>query len=111
MTDKPRRTKFIGIRLTDDEHDELQRRKSQPRLAQWMREYCLAAEVPKSDQVTRIDPALLRQLAGIGHNINQMARAVHRGKWETIDQVKMLTHLETIAREMKRLKTETQGDR
>lgn len=111
MTDRPRRNKFIGIRLTDDEHGQLQRRKLRPRLAQWMREHCLAAEVPEAAQVARIDPALLRQLAGIGHNLNQIARVVHRAKWEPIDKLKTIARLEAIGRELERLKIEARDDR
>ena len=111
MTDKLKRDKYIGIRLTAEEHEQLQRRKLRPRLAQWMREHCLAAVVPKVNQVARIDPALLRQLSGIGHNVNQIARAVNAGSWHTLDQVKVIAHLESLGREMRRLKIEAGGDR
>ena len=106
-----KRTKSIRIRVTDEEHEQLRRRKQQPRLAAWMREHCLAADVAPVHQVARIEPSLLRQLAGIGNNINQIARRVNSSDWTTLDQVKVLAHLVAIERETARLKIEAARDR
>ena len=76
-----------------------------------MREHCLDAPVPIVNQVARIDPALLRQLAGIGNNINQIARAIHLSQWKDIDQVKALAHLVSIKQEISRLRIEATRDR
>ena len=111
MVINTKRTKSIRIRLTDEEHEQLQRRKQKARLAQWIRERCLAADVPVVDRSVPIDPALQRQLAGLGNNINQIARRVNRGDWATLDQVKVLTHLVAIEREIARLKIEAGRDR
>ena len=106
-----KRTKSIRIRVTDEEHEQLRRRKQQPRLAAWMREHCLAADVAAAHRVPRIDPSLLRQLAGIGNNINQIARRVNSSDWTTLDQVKVLTHLAAMERELARLKIDAGHDR
>ena len=108
---KTKRTKSIRIRLTQEEHEQLQRRKTKSRLAQWIRERCLAVDVPIVDRSVPIDPALLRQLAGLGNNINQIARRVNSSDWTTLDQVKVLTHLVAIERETARLKIEAARDR
>ena len=105
------RTCAIKIRLTDDEHAQLIKRSRKPRLAAWMREHCLAADVLEINQVARMDPALLRQLAGIGNNLNQLARAVNKGPWDAIDQVSVVTRLAGIEQAIERLKFEASRDR
>ena len=111
MAIQSKRKKFIGIRLTEDEHDQLQARKLKPRLAAWMRDHCLGADVPLVNQVARIDPVLLRQLAGLGNNINQIARRVNSGEWDSLYQVNVLAHLVAIEQEISRLKIEASRDR
>lgn len=70
---KPKRTKEIKIRLTEQEHqDLLQRKKGE--LAVWIRTTCLEQEVPQPKTVKTADPELLRQLAKIGGNLNQIAK-------------------------------------
>ena len=111
MPERLKRTRAIRIRLTAEEHEQLLARKRKPRLAQWVREHCLGADVPMVNQVARIDPALLRQLAGLGNNINQIARRVNSGEWDTLGQVKVLAHLAAVEREIARLKIEAARDR
>lgn len=66
------RTKRIIIRLTKQEHAELLNKKTKP-LATWMRETCLS-EQTKTKRTKTADPELLRQLAKIGGNLNQIAK-------------------------------------
>ena len=73
--EQEKREKVIKIRATESEYSELQKRNTKARLAEWMREYCLGEKPTRSAQVPPVDPALLRQLAGIGNNINQIAHA------------------------------------
>ena len=105
------RTRAIKIRLSDDEHTRLRERSRRPRLAAWIREHCLAAEVLEINQVARMDPELLRQLAGIGRNINQIARRVNSGEWKAIDKVGVIARLAVYEREIERLKCEASRDR
>ena len=109
MTETLKRTKYIGIRLTEAEHEQLRMRSRSPRLAKWIREHCLAVEVPDAHRVLRIDPALLRHLAGLGNNVNQIARSVHREQWNPIDRVEVLARLSAIQRDLERLKVEARG--
>ena len=111
MAMNTKRTRSIRIRVTEEEHEQLRRRKQQPRLAAWMREHCLAADVATVHRIPRIDPSLHRQLAGIGNNINQIARRVNSSDWATLDKVKVLTHLVAIERELARLKINARHDR
>ena len=104
-----KRLREIKIRLTESEHMQLLERSQSPRLAKWIREHCLAADVPAAQRVMRIDPALQRQLAGLGNNVNQIARTVQRERWKPIDRVDVIARLAAIQRDIERLKVEARG--
>ena len=110
MTDV-KRDKVIKVRCTLEEYDALRSRCPKARLAEWMREHCLtpdgkrrqARHVPPS-----VDPALLRQLTGIGNNLNQIARRINSGQWSGLDRVHVISALSAIERELAALKDEHQ---
>ena len=99
MTEK--RTKEIKVRLTEAEHAQLLERSQKARLAEWMREYCLGAAT-KRPRVSppKVDPALLRQLAGIGNNLNQTARRLNELDIPRADRLAALVNLGGIEREL-----------
>ena len=104
--DQVKRTKEIKIRLTEEEHQELLNRCTKSSLATWMREICLGEKQTKQSKVIEVDPKLLRQLAGIGNNLNQIARLVnqHQHKQDsTLDRITIVTALASIERELQRL--------
>ena len=101
-----KRTKEIKIRLTEQEHQALLNRCTKASLATWMREICLGEKQTKQSKVIEVDPKLLRQLAGIGNNLNQIARLVnqHQHKQDsTLDRITIVTALASIERELQRL--------
>lgn len=103
MSEKePKRTKEIKIRMTDAEHKALLDRCSKPSLAAWMRETCLGEKKTKRSQIQEVDPKLLRQLAAIGNNLNQIARIINQqSKTDTVlDRVAVITALSCIEREL-----------
>ena len=63
-----KRTLEVKIRLTETEWNELQQRKTKS-LAGWLRDLGLGA-IP----IRQADPELIRHLARIGSNLNQIAR-------------------------------------
>lgn len=71
------RDQSIKIRVTRDEKERLQQRMIGGELARWMRETCLGSALKTPVDVPPVDPELLRQLAGIGNNLNQIARRVN----------------------------------
>ncbi|PAU70306.1 MobC family plasmid mobilization relaxosome protein, partial [Vreelandella alkaliphila] len=84
------REKVIKVRVTDEEYVALKQRSAKPRLAEWMRETCLdtnGQRKSRSQPRSSADPALLRQLAGIGNNLNQIARRVNSGQWGPLERV------------------------
>ena len=99
-----KRNKIIKITASDEEYDALQARKTKPRLASWMRDYCLSKEV-NSGTLSRIDPLLIRELSRMGNNLNQIAKEINSQVYflddETVNRVSAV--LEVIFDEMTRL--------
>lgn len=104
MTEKVKREKIIKVRVSAEEFETLKWRSTKAQLAEWMRETCLTDG--QGDLVSQMqgpapaDPELLRQLAGIGNNINQIARAVNTGTWGPSDTVQIVAQLSGIEREL-----------
>ena len=105
-----KRQKEIKIRLTDEEHQALLDRCTTASLASWMRESCLNEKRTKQSKVIEVDPKLLRQLAGIGNNLNQIARAINSEEWKPIDRVQIISALTDIQRELEDIKLEHTHD-
>lgn len=110
MTEK--RTKEIKIRLTDSEHKKLLELAQNKPLAEFMREYCLSADseyfakIAKKnrDKINRltVPPELLRQLASVGNNVNQISRNLNRYQYkdDRIDLIKLSIVLQNIESEL-----------
>ena len=103
-----KRTRSVKIRLTDDELAILKMHSTRSELARWMREFCLsggqqdlAATVGGGE---KSDPELLRQLAAMGNNLNQVARALNNGTWGALDKVAVLTALNRIEQHLKMIR-------
>lgn len=104
---EPKREKIIKVRVSADELETLKWRCPKHRLAEWMREACLNPDtdwVRKTKQPDPVDPALLRQLAGIGNNLNQIARAVNQNGVEALDAAKIVAALGEINGELQKLR-------
>lgn len=56
-------------------------------------------EVRRRKQLRRVDPDLLRQLARIGNNLNQLTRRANRDQCQT-DATALIAHLMEIDREL-----------
>jgi len=54
-------------------------------------------------------PALLRQVAGIGNNLNQIARRINASPLTTLDKVEYLAALAAVARELEGLRRDRQN--
>ena len=75
---KPKRAKSIKIRVSEDELSAMRERCDRPQLADWLRDLALGES--KRRPVPKADSELLRQLAAIGNNLNQLARWVNSTK-------------------------------
>lgn len=74
-----RRTESIKIRLTPAEHARLNEIKGRPELARWIRELALSGGGGKQEVITHVlPPDLVRVMAGIGNNLNQVAKVLNQ---------------------------------
>lgn len=92
-----KRTKQVVIRMTDDEHCRLMDKKTNARLATWVREFCLERPTKKNKRVKIADPNLLAQLARIGGNLNQIAKQANTvgSDFEKIRAFGLLTEIQS----------------
>ncbi|MFL7013724.1 MobC family plasmid mobilization relaxosome protein [Enterovibrio norvegicus] len=64
-----------------------------------MQKYLQSIRYPK------YDPALLRQLSGMGNNLNQIARAINSQDWKPVDRVQIVAALSGLQRELNLIRT------
>ena len=82
-----KRTKEIKIRLTETEHQRLLDRCDRTHLAEWLRQLGLGEHISRKRRVPEVAPELLRQVSGIGNNLNQIAH--HANKTGQIDPTEL----------------------
>ena len=75
---KPKRAKSIKIRVSEEELWAMREGRGRGQVGVWLRD--LALGQTKRKPVPQADPALLRQLAAIGNNLNQLAKWVNSAK-------------------------------
>lgn len=101
------RNKSIKIKVNECELSELNELKDKSgysALAVYLRETGLAQKVSPKKDYAKVDPDLLFQLAGIGNNMNQIARRVNSSDIKPADTMKIVTLLTSIDREITKLK-------
>lgn len=99
-----KRDKMLTMWVTQDEHQRLLERCDGKQLAAWMRQTCLDIRPARSSRLPSIDPVLLRQLAGMGNNLNQIARKINGGQWSGADRVQVVAALMAIDAGLERLR-------
>lgn len=107
MTDKKeKRTKSVKIRLFESELQELNELKVGNELATWMRETCLNKKTKRRNPPLNIDPGLLRQLAGIGNNLNQLARQANSESMSALDSILIIRYLKVIHLSLEKIRND-----
>ena len=99
-----KRSKMLTMWVTEDEHRRLLERCDGKQLAAWMRQTCLDEKPARAGKLPSISPALLRQLAGMGNNLNQIARQVNAGGGTGHDRVQIVAALMAIDAGLERLR-------
>jgi hypothetical protein len=98
------RTKFIKIRVNENELSEIKKRCTDKQLAKWIRNLCLGQKTKSNKKTPTADPALLRQLSGIGNNINQITRGLNelrlKARMNNINTIKFLIVLNNMEKEL-----------
>jgi len=96
-----KRTKEIKIRLTETEHQRLLDRCDRTHLAEWLRQLGLGEHTPRKRLIPKVDPELLRQISGIGNNLNQIARRLNQSDSLTpSERVSLLSILNSLDRQL-----------
>jgi hypothetical protein len=95
---------MLTLWVTDDEHRRLLARCDGKQLAAWMRQTCLDEKPARIGKLPSVSPALLRQLAGMGNNLNQIARKINGGVWSGADRVQVVAALMAIDQGLEQLR-------
>lgn len=108
-----RLSKRITLRLPAETAGEWRRRAdaSEKSLSDWLRERVDGSDAvqtgmrrhPRRLRTLTADPDLLRQLAAMGNNLNQMARAINSVGLDNRNVTHLITELAAIQRELHRL--------
>lgn len=99
-----KRTKEIKIRLTEPEHQRLLDRCDRIHLAEWLRQLGLGEHTSRKRRIPDVAPVLLRQVSGIGNNLNQIARRLNQT--DTLppsERVSLLSILNSLDRQLSEL--------
>ncbi|MBF8108285.1 plasmid mobilization relaxosome protein MobC [Serratia liquefaciens] len=99
-----KRTREIKIRLTDSEHQRLIDRCDRTHLAEWLRQLGLGEHTSRKRRLPDVAPELLRQVSGIGNNLNQIARRLNQlDGLNPTDRVSLLAVLNSLDRNLSEL--------
>lgn len=108
-----RLTRRVTLRLPDDTAAEWRRRAeaADQSMSDWLRQRVDGADAVQTGQrrqrrrlrTLTADPALLRQLAATGNNVNQIARRINGLGLDAGDVAHLLAELAAIQRELHRL--------
>lgn len=99
-----KRTKEIKIRVTDSEHQRLLDRCDRTHLAEWLRQLGLGEHTSRKRRMPEVAPELLRQVSGVGNNLNQIARRLNQLEGLNSQQcVSLLAVLNSLDRQLSEL--------
>ncbi len=92
---------MIRIRVTQDEKNKMNERKTQKSLATWLRNLALntvPAPMPvnKTLPIKRADPDLVRAIGRVGSNLNQIAKYANTNKQIDDKVLSSISRIETL---------------
>ena len=103
-----KRTRSIRIRVTEKEHDMFSRKSGDIPVSEWIRSLAAGAAVIKKRKIQKVDPAFLRQISGIGNNLNQIARVVNTKK-NMIEKIWLLDQLAGVENSLRELRKDVEN--
>lgn len=94
---RAKREHIIRIRVNEEEWAQLQQNSGASKVSPFLRDLGLRNAIRK-EKTPRADPDLIRQLAGIGNNINQLTRTANqlRKEGRRIDALALLSTLDAM---------------
>lgn len=96
--EKEKRNIKLTIRLSQSEYDKIQE-KCDGQMAVWIRDLALDNQHEKPKRIVQVaDPDLLRHLARIGNNMNQIARSLNSDA-SRAEQLALLAQFEIAAKD------------
>lgn len=92
---------MIRIRVTQDEKNKMNERKTQKSLATWLRNLALNTvpapmPVTKTLPIKRADPDLVRAIGRVGSNLNQIAKYANTNKQLDDKVLSSISRIETL---------------
>lgn len=104
------RSKYIKIRVTPDELEQLKAKADRKQLAPFMRDYCLNAATPKRRRVPpKLDPEFARHYSNALNNLNQLTKKVNQHT-EGFEKLNLLFELQKMSAEIEELKKYARHD-
>jgi hypothetical protein len=103
------RTKSIKIKVTESELyilNDIKEKSGYSALAVYLREVGLQQKISPQKDYPKVDPDLLFQLAGMGNNINQIARQVNSSELKPSDAMQIIVLLSSIDHHLGNVRTE-----
>lgn len=96
-----KRKEMIRIRVTQDEKDKINERKTQKSLATWLRNLALDTlpmPIPttKTTPIKSADPQLVRAIGRVGSNLNQIAKYANTNKQLDDKVLSSINRIETL---------------
>lgn len=99
--EREKRKEMIRIRVTQDEKDKINERKTQKSLATWLRNLALGTVPPaipiiKTLPINSADPELVRAIGRVGSNLNQIAKHANTNKQLDNNILASITKIESL---------------
>lgn len=96
-----KRKEMIRIRVTQDEKNKMNERKTQKSLATWLRNLALDTlpmPIPttKTTPIKSADPQLVRAIGRVGSNLNQIAKYANTNKQLDDKVLSSINRIETL---------------
>ena len=99
-----KRTKKIMLRLTESEYQKISENCQMP-IARFIRETALGNAIVRRITPPKVDPKLIRQIAFISNNLNQLTKLSHqKNNNNELDNLALLSELAVIRQSLDDLK-------
>lgn len=105
MKEEDKRKRIIRVRVNDIEFAQLQEKAGAVRISPFLRTLGLGYQ-PRKKPTPKADPALIRELARLGNNLNQLTKTANqmRAQGQHLDALRLLSALHDIEDELEQIR-------